>query len=101
MGGEGKVVEADETHFGKHDVPREHKMKRYTPVTKGGKTSPAGKRAIVALVERGGSVRSFHFAVADKVSVNRIVTEDVTRESRPHTDESKLYCDALVHVAEH
>ena len=101
MGGEGNVVEADETYYGKQDVPRERKTKRYYPVTKGGKVGVAGKRAIVSLVERGGSVRSFHVAVADKETVQKIVTENVAREARLHTDESKLYGDAATHVAQH
>jgi hypothetical protein len=39
-------------------------------------------------------VRTFHVAVADKVAVKRIVTENVAHESRLHTDESRLYFDA-------
>src|SRR4051794_26371385 len=56
LGGEGKVVEADETYFGKTELPT-RRTKRYYPVTKGGKTGPANKRAVVALVERGGESR--------------------------------------------
>jgi hypothetical protein len=43
------------------------------------------------LVERGGRVRSFHPAVADGMEVSRIVRENIARESRLHTDESRLY----------
>ena len=50
LGGEGSVIEADETYFGR--------MKG-VPKPKGG---PSGMRPIMALVERGGSVRSFHAA---------------------------------------
>ncbi len=99
MGGEGKVVEADETYFGKHDTLRERKTKRYTPITKGGRTGPAGKRAIVSLVERGGSVRSFHVDRATKATVTEIVRENVPREAELHTDESRLYGDVKGHVA--
>jgi hypothetical protein len=55
----------------------------------------------VSLVERGGSVRSFHAENADKPTVNKIVAENIAREARLHTDESRLYGDALKHVAEH
>ena len=59
-GGEGKVVEADETYCG--EIP-ESKRRAVTtsgrPFTKSGKHGPSNTRAIVALVERGGSVRSF------------------------------------------
>ncbi len=97
----GGIVEADETYLWKHDVPRERKTKRYTQPTKGGKVGPAGKRAIVSLVERGGKARSFHVENADKPSVNIIVGENVAREARLHTDESMLYRDAAEHVAAH
>jgi hypothetical protein len=67
------------------------KKRKGRPFTKGGKSGPAGKRAIVALVERGGRVRSFHPATADGPSVTAIVRDNITRESRLHTDESRLY----------
>ena len=55
----------------------------------------------MALVERGGNLRSFHVAVADKDTVSRIVTENVARESTLHTDESRLYTGADAHFAAH
>ena len=81
MGGPGEIVEADETYFG--NVPeskRRDKTTRGRAYTKGGKSGPSNKRAIVSLVERGGNVRSFHVAVADGVTVARIVNENVHRE---------------------
>ena len=103
LGGEGKIVEADETYYGKTEQhrrsPRRERDGR--PFTKGGNSGPAGKRAIVALVERGGNVRTFHVPTADKVTVTRIVTENIARESRLHTDESKLYFGAEKHFASH
>lgn len=100
LGGEGKTVEADETYYGnvKNLKPR---RKRLGPPTKGGRVGPAGKRAVVALVERGGRVRSFHVPTADKVTVTKIVSENIARESILYTDESRLYGDAINHVAEH
>jgi transposase-like protein len=94
MGGGGKVVEADETYYG--DIPEANHPK----FTKRGRPfrtkDPRSrrKRPIVALVERGGSVRTFHVPVADKVSVMKIGTDNVARETRLHTDESKLYFGA-------
>jgi hypothetical protein len=93
MDGEGKIVEADETYFGKpgvaHVSPRPVADGR--PYIKGNKTR--NSRAIVSLVERGGNVRSFHVAVADKETVNAIVNANIARESQIHTDESQLYND--------
>ena len=51
-------------------------------------------RPIVSLVERGGKVRSFHVAVADKANVSKIVMGNIAKESRLHTDESRLYTGA-------
>ncbi len=101
LGGEGEIVEADETYFGKYDTPRERKTKRYTQPTKGGKSGPANKRAVLSLVERGGNVRSFHIPTADKATVDKIVKDNIAKESRLHTDESKLYGDAAEHFEAH
>lgn len=101
LGGEGKIVEADETYHGKISVPRVSPQRKGRPFTKKGKGGPAQKRAIVGLVERGGHVRTFHVAVADKATVAKIVTDNVAKESALHTDESRLYGDAPAHFAEH
>jgi transposase-like protein len=89
LGGNGKIVEADETYYGPVDKPRPTKTSGQ-PFLKGG-TGPANKRPIVALVERGGKARTFHVPVADSVEVSKIVRENIARESRLHTDESSLY----------
>jgi transposase-like protein len=100
LGGEGKIVEADETYFGPKKI-QPTKTTSGRPFTKSGKTGPSGKRAIVALVERGGSVRTFHVEHADKFTVNAIISENIARETRVHTDESKLYNDAAGMFAAH
>jgi transposase-like protein len=92
LGGGGKIVEADETYYGPVEKAKVRtKTTSGRPYTKSGKTGPANKRPIVALVERGGNVRTFHVPVADKESVSKIVRENIARESRLHTDESRLY----------
>jgi ISXO2-like transposase domain len=55
----------------------------------------------VALVERGGNLRSFHVAHADKVTVSKIVMDNIAKETRLHTDESRLYFGADQHFASH
>jgi transposase-like protein len=90
MGGEDKIVEADETYCGKTEKPRASKQRKGRPY-KVGSRGPRDKRPIVALVERGGSVRSFHVPVASADNVAAIVRQNVHRESRLHTDESRLY----------
>jgi transposase-like protein len=93
LGGEGKVVEADETYFG----DKEHVTKR----TKRGKSGLGSKRAIVALVERGGRARTIHAERLSKAEITKIVADNVAPESRLHTDESKLYGNAPALVAQH
>lgn len=90
LGGKGKVVEADETYFGKPDQPRvsPRRSRDGRPYIKQPRQNT---RPIVALVERGGSVRSFYAPVADAAAVAEIVRKNVKRESRLHTDESRLY----------
>src|SRR5271156_436740 len=60
MGGEGKVVEADETYYGNiPEAQRPATKSSGRPFQKDAR-GPKNKRAIIALVERGGEVRSFH-----------------------------------------
>jgi len=100
MGGNGGIVEMDETYHGKVAVPRDVTTSG-RPYTKSGKSGPANKRAIVSLVERGGKVRSFHVEHADKSTINKIATENLAREARVHTDESSLYNDIASIAASH
>jgi len=101
LGGEGQIVEADETYHGPIEDRKPSKQRKGRPYTKSGKSGVGGKRAIVALVERGGRVRTFHVGAADKVTVSKIVMDNVARESRLHTDESRLYTGADAHFATH
>jgi hypothetical protein len=92
LGQGGKTVEADETYFGwVPEAKRPTKTTSGRKFTKGGRSGPSGKRAIVALVERGGDVRTFHVAVATQATVEDIIRKNVHREARLHTDESRLY----------
>jgi transposase-like protein len=99
MGGEGKVVEADETYFGKalHQTDTRldgQPMKRR-------KSSARNRRAVVALIERGGSARTFHVEDADIATVQRIVRENVDPASRLQTDASPLYTAVGKEFADH
>jgi hypothetical protein len=101
MGGEGKIVEADETYYGRTKEPKPLFRKRDTPYLKKGWKNKGAARAIVSLVERGGNVRSFHVAHADKMTVGKIVHDNISRESRLHTDESRLYTGEEFNFASH
>ncbi len=101
LGGGGKIVEADETYFGQVEERKASKQRKGRPFTKGGRSGPGGKRAVVSLVERGGRVRSFHPAVADGPSVNKIVRDNIAREANLMTDESRLYMQVGLEFASH
>lgn len=102
LGGEGKVVEADETYFG--EIPEAKRRKYRTsgrPYTSTARKSTGNKRTILALVERGGEVRSFHIPAAYLDDVVTVVRENIDRESRLHTDESRLYSNVGTEFAAH
>lgn len=102
LGGGGGIVEADETYHGKTETPRVSPQRQGRPYSNSKKgRGPKGKRPILALVERGGRVRTFHVAVADQTTVEKIVTENIDRETRLHTDESKLYANTAGIFASH
>lgn len=99
IGGEGKVVEADETYYGKPAASPARLTAKGTPFLKGIKKR--NSRPVVALVERGGRAKVFHVAVADKATVSQIVLDNVHPASRLHTDESRLYTGAADVFASH
>jgi transposase-like protein len=99
LGGAGKIVEVDETYYGKPAEFVASPNRRGLPYLKGNKRR--NSRPVLALVERGGSVRTFHVAVADKATVAHIVRENVHHESRLMTDESNLYKGSDQHFKSH
>jgi transposase-like protein len=81
LGGEGKVVEADETLMG----PREYIFQNDRGWI--GKKGPGGKVRILTLVERGGRARSI---TADKFrpyDMAKFIAANASLLSRLHTDE--------------
>ena len=89
MGGEGKVVEVDETYFGQNPEEDQPKMTTAGKPFKDNRYSKSKreKRTIVALVERGGEARSVHVPTADKETVTKIVLNNIYRETELNTDE--------------
>lgn len=105
LGGPGKIVEADETYFGKTAEtkvsPQREKQGRPYKQGRGAGRGPKNKRAIVALVERGGNVRTFHVGSADKHTVTNIIIDNVSVDTKLATDESRLYSDVSALGFEH
>src|ERR1051326_2471308 len=101
LGGEGKIVEADETYMGKRKGRPSGKS---TFVSGFGWGSPPPRenfRKIVSLVERGGSARSFHVDKTNKRTVRKILLENANRASQLMTDESGIYPAVGAHFAAH
>lgn len=93
LGGEGKIVEADETYIGN---ARRSKFKMVLVNGEGWvKRGPAGggqaKWKVVALVERGGEVRSVKVDYLTVAKVREIVVRNASRQSHLMTDESNVY----------
>jgi transposase-like protein len=89
IGGAGKTVEADETYIGRVDVDKPSPQRKGRPYINPNR--PKAKRTVVALVERGGSVRSFHVEHATQATVREILFTNADRKSTLYTDESRLY----------
>jgi transposase-like protein len=93
MGGAGKIVETGETYFGDKAV--------VTKRTRKDKSGLASKRAVLALVERGGKVRSFHVEQMQQADVQDIVRGNVDRASHLFTDKSRLHLHEGSQFASH
>ncbi len=81
MGGEGAILEADETFIGKKDGVVKSKTAR----------GYAHKQAVLSLVERGGDVRSFRIDKADSANIKPIIDANLAKESRLMTDQASYY----------
>lgn len=82
MGGEGEIVEADETYWGSKDKRPPKKGSRYR-----GRPGTGGKSKIVSLVHRGGKSRSFKVDDFKGETVKRILIENSLAGTRLMTDE--------------
>jgi transposase-like protein len=86
MGGAGGIVEVDETYIGKIDAIS---RKEYLTLNQG--AARAMKNAVLTLVERGGSARSFHIENASVGTVLPILMANLSRETALMTDKAKVY----------
>jgi transposase-like protein len=89
LGGEGKIIEADEAYHGKAETPIPSAHRQGRPYLK--RDLSKQKRPIVALVERGGEVRARHMRHVTGKNMRDFVVRNASRKSRLHTDESRLY----------
>jgi transposase-like protein len=95
MGGAGKVVEIDETFVG----PSQDVFVNGRGWQKARGTST--KRIVVTLVERGGSSRSIKVDKLDGATIGKILNDNVSRQSRVHTDDANHYRKPAAEFAAH
>jgi transposase-like protein len=86
LGGEGKVVEADETFVGGKEKNR-HKSKRATRRLGGS----WGKETVFSLVERDGSVRSTHVVSVTAANLKPIMVAQIDAATTLMTDDAVQY----------
>jgi len=89
LGGEGKTVEADETFIGRLEGQ---------PKAKAGW---GHKNAVLTLVERGGSARSFHVDSTTVAQIAPIVRANIAKETALMTDEGRQYLEVGAEFASH
>ena len=85
LGGEGKVVEADETVVGGKE--RNKRLSKRNPKNIGA----VGKSVAFTLVERNGRARSFHVANVSGRTLGPIIRKNVSRKSALMTDDAGQY----------
>jgi transposase-like protein len=88
IGGAGKFVEADETFVGGKARNRAYR-------------EPPPKEAVMALVERGGRVASYHVPNVTAATLKPIIAETLSIDSHFRTDESGVYWEIGEQFASH
>jgi len=99
LGGAGRIVEADEMYIGINEDQSPSPSRKGRPFLR--RKPGQVKRTVVALVERGGSMRSFHVDNATKRSVRDILHAHTDPKSTLFTDESRLYTETGKGFAHH
>ena len=89
LGGEGKIIEADETRFGTKK-PEEW---RFTNELGWVKYKRREQMLVMTLVERGGRARSVKVEDLTKESLRDVLVVNASRKSALHTDELNAYTE--------
>jgi transposase-like protein len=101
LGGEGQIVEADETYLGKRDGKPSKPDSFVSGFGWVQHPKIDTQRKVVALVERGGKARSFVVDQVNKKTVQKILFTNADRKSTLMTDEHVVYPSAGAHFADH
>jgi transposase-like protein len=84
LGGEGKVVEVDETYVGGKDKNRHAKDRKSI-------RGQGEKEAVVSLVQRDGRVRSHHMQVVTTKTLRPILEAQIDKDTHLMTDQARVY----------
>jgi transposase-like protein len=95
MGGEGAIVEADETYVGGLEKNKHRRKRKHLG------TGGAGKEAVFSLVERGGKVRSTHVQSVNAETLGKVMREQLHQATHLMTDEARPYIPLGKQYAEH
>jgi transposase-like protein len=90
LGGSGKIVEVDETYYGRKRGQRARAQ-----------GSGAHKHRIFSLVERNGQVRSFHVPSVSANNLKPIMRANIDQRSHINTDEATRYWRIGKEFAQH
>ncbi|MTD94107.1 IS1595 family transposase [Hyphomicrobium sp. xq] len=95
MGGDSGIIEVDETIYGRtstHPKGRARGRGFYNAIH---------KNVVLSLVERGGTVRSFHVEGSTISQVIPVVNENIAKEASVMTDSAPIYTNRLGDFASH
>lgn len=97
LGHGGDTVEADETYIGNSARSIAGKAARAAGVQYGGDH----KEKVVAVVERGGQVRSFHVQRINGKTLKAVLTNNIAKDANLMTDELRMYRSIGKNFASH